>query len=79
MAKIGDIPEGLPLSVDAKMSWLRRFSRDIVDKIFNPTNPDDVKMVIEAMKEPGGRNGAEDVPPYPYCTCREGKYLKIFC
>ena len=67
MIHLDDIPDGLPTTPAAQLSWLRRMSKFLVADVFNSANQDDVKVVMESMKT---EVGAEYV--YPYCYCREG-------
>ena len=66
-----DIPDNLPNSTTGKMSWLRRMSKEIVDSVFKPTDPDDLHTVIDAMSTEGGKY------VYPFCQCRKGEQCSI--
>ena len=70
MASLDDIPEGLPKSKSSRSTWLHRHCRLVVDHVNSATNPDDVQLVEEAMRQP--TPGADDTSLFPFCICREG-------
>ncbi len=66
-AALDEVPVSYPTSSNARLSWLRRISKDLVDQVVNPTDADDIKVVAEAMEHD---QDAQYV--YPFCVCREG-------
>ena len=70
---LDDIPDGMPVGIDAKVEWLQRQSRLLVDSVYNPTNVEDVKQAMEAMAaEPRHGEVLDDANIFPFCICREG-------
>jgi hypothetical protein len=65
LSSLNDEPAAFPASSNARLSWLKRISKDLVDNIFNPTDIDDVKLVAEAMEQ----HAKSEEYVYPYCTC----------
>jgi hypothetical protein len=49
----------------------------MVDEVFNPTDPEDVRLVMEIMHRlQSGEMGCTDADGtdvYPFCVCMEGK------
>ena len=70
-----DIPEGLPKSTQARKIWLRRNCRFVVDQVNNPTNADDVQMVIESMNQVDEVTDETDL--FPFCFCRKGTLMCV--
>ena len=68
-------PIDLPKSKEARVKWLDRVAREVVDFVYNPTVSDDVKRATEAAEKAKDRRDYRVV--YPYCFCREGGLMSV--
>ena len=80
MRTLDDRPAGYEGSLRKKKDWLTRMSRRVVDRVFNPTSSEDVRVAAESMRNEHQRRrlvlrNATDQEVFPYCSCRDGKFL----
>ena len=71
----------LPRYHERKLTWLQITAEKIVDEVFNPTDSEDARLVIEIMHQlQSGEIAKVDddgTDVYPYCVCMEGEYIYI--
>ena len=73
-----DIPEDFPQSPDGQLEWFDRLVTRFLDRIWLQPDPEDLRVVAEAYKQPEADDDDDDGPEgdgdiYPFCFCHEGE------